>query len=528
METTTQLLNIKETTNADFTINMSEYTTDASNIKTVDGDVCSAFINKTYYSLFTGSIGYTPPNYQWGWSIYKGSSIDNLKFAYDGKFDDSFKSAMKYGDERFWGYGIWIDPDTKTWYVTVHIEYNYNKMFFDWAGHTRRIGIATSKDEGRTWHYEGDIITSDNPIDSRDEFVGKYVDNGCGDQKLYVDVKSGYFYVYYFNIWLNTEDGQWKTSGRVARCAIKDKMAPGKWQKFNMNSWSQPGLGGHDSAIMPSSAYVGYNEYIQKYIAISDHGFMGICDNLEKQQWEFVKLCDYGVLYPYNWIWSPGDPKKDYERLSGQKFRLYTSYADIDGKTTKYFDITLEKGKTMPLIKANLNVPLESLPEYAIPYDKVNYDSYKQDFLPNSTNNFKSLNVGGSYIFTDGRIEITANTEPLVVVDNNSPDYTNGYAGITIYPKNNAKYGLVFRAKSINEFFAVYYQNGIVYAGSNKNYREIAKAPNLVENKVCKLEVTFQDKDLIVEIDGQRIFSGTIDNLNITNGLIGTVNADPV
>jgi hypothetical protein len=88
-------------------------------------------------------------------------------------------------------------------------------------------------------------------------------DWGCGDQKLFVDERQGWFYLWYMHAWTHKQTGQRYQSMRVARCRLADRMAPGKWAKWYRGAWKEPGLGSHDSDmfINAGNTTVSYNTY---------------------------------------------------------------------------------------------------------------------------------------------------------------------------------------------------------------------------------------------------------------------------
>jgi hypothetical protein len=115
----------------------------------------------------------------------------------------------------------------------------------------KKIGLSTSTDQGRTWSYAGDLLTSDNSTE-RAEFHN-YFDYGVGEPNLYVDTAGGYFYVWFMNTWFDTRDSQeFASSLRVARSPISAKMAPGSWKYFYQNGWSQDGHGSRSSDVLPN------------------------------------------------------------------------------------------------------------------------------------------------------------------------------------------------------------------------------------------------------------------------------------
>ena len=233
---------------------------------------------------------------------YKGTSFDDLVRQPDGTFDNlatNLKGDPQPAGNAYMLGGMWYDSKGKKLYAPLHTEYQNGPEV------ARRTRLATSTDKGMTWHFEGDIFTRDYPAAVRNgwQFSGSYWEGGPGDFCLYVDERGGYFYLYANDfVWPKTHmwrpsNGGWENSQtienhtpkdslcrlQVARCAISDKMAPGKWHKFYKGTWSEPAIGGRGSYV---PAYrVTYNKYLGKYIGTSWSSTMFVCSDLSKQDW---------------------------------------------------------------------------------------------------------------------------------------------------------------------------------------------------------------------------------------------------
>ncbi|MBR7825147.1 RICIN domain-containing protein [Actinospica sp. MGRD01-02] len=147
--------------------------------------------------------------------------------------------------------GIWVDPDTGDWYGLVHNEFTPEPYGDDI--HFDDIDYAVSTDQGQVWTIEGHAITSPYATEREDgtAFPNQTYDYGDGDPRLFVDTASGYFYVFYGSR-LVDKGGVWQDSlEHVARSPIADKMATGSWEKYDDGSWSQPGIGGLESNLVP-------------------------------------------------------------------------------------------------------------------------------------------------------------------------------------------------------------------------------------------------------------------------------------
>ena len=190
---------------------------------------------------------------------FKGTNIENLTRQPDGTANFPLRAPYILG-------GVWYDEAEKRLYA-MHCEQDgYANMVL------REIHLASSGDKGLTWKYEGRLLTRNDPAQparSGPSFSGLSWDGGDGDHILYVDQRGGYIYLFTNHyLWPKTQapaGGLLRHS--VAQCAIRDKMAPGKWWKFYNGQWSQPGVGGKASYV---------NGYCVTYARISKSTFPSI------------------------------------------------------------------------------------------------------------------------------------------------------------------------------------------------------------------------------------------------------------
>ncbi|PWI41463.1 hypothetical protein CK485_21450 [Streptomyces sp. ICBB 8177] len=148
--------------------------------------------------------------------------------------------------------GTWVDPDTGYWYGLVHNE--FTPQPFGDGLHYDAIDYAVSKDQGHTWTIEGHVITS--PYSTERDDTGQFPQStyyyGDGDQRLFVDDRTGYFYAFYSTRVLNKADDKEIWEEHVARASISGKMAPSSWHKWYDGSWTSPGVGGKESDLIPA------------------------------------------------------------------------------------------------------------------------------------------------------------------------------------------------------------------------------------------------------------------------------------
>ena len=153
--------------------------------------------------------------------------------------------------------GVWVDPDTGNWYGLVHDEFTPEPFGANSFSHYDSIDYAVSTDQGKVWTITGHAVTSPYSTVRGDTtaFPNGTFDYGDGDPRLFVDTASGYFYVYYGSRIVPKAGTSGSTDGlaHVARAPISGKMATGTWQKWYDGAWSQPGVGGLESNLVPAT-----------------------------------------------------------------------------------------------------------------------------------------------------------------------------------------------------------------------------------------------------------------------------------
>ncbi|WUH57649.1 RICIN domain-containing protein [Streptomyces sp. NBC_00442] len=281
--------------------------------------------------------------------------------------------------------GVWVDPDTGDWYGLVHNE--FTPAPFSDGIHFDAIDYAVSKDQGRTWTIKDHAITSPYSTKRGDttQFPHETYSYGDGDQRLFVDTKSGYFYVYYGSR-IVAKGGNWEDSlAHVARAPISSKMASGSWQKWYDGHWSQPGVGGLESNMVPvdASSSTGYTPVAGDYspahagtvaqqiaagqlptksplfvMNITYDAYLGLyigepeavngtapqriyaTDDLASQKWRL--LGDTGGYTNNSWYrWFLDGANRTNSAIVGKTFRSYCSIECQGGADGEYVDITV-------------------------------------------------------------------------------------------------------------------------------------------------------------------------------------------
>lgn len=153
--------------------------------------------------------------------------------------------------------GVWVDPDTGDWYGLVHNEFTPEPFGDISFAHYDSIDYAVSTDQGKVWTIKDHVITSPYSTTRGDTtaFPHETFYYGDGDPRLFVDTASGYFYVFYGSrvVPKKSSPGSTDSLAHVARAPMSAKMAPNSWQKWYNGSWSQPGVGGLESNMVPAT-----------------------------------------------------------------------------------------------------------------------------------------------------------------------------------------------------------------------------------------------------------------------------------
>ncbi|MFF8411143.1 RICIN domain-containing protein [Streptomyces omiyaensis] len=283
--------------------------------------------------------------------------------------------------------GMWVDPDTGDWYGLVHNEFT-PQPFADGI-HYDGIDYAVSTDQGRTWKIEGHVITSPYSTDRGDTaaFPQQTYHYGTGDPRLFVDTASGYFYAFYGSRIVNKGGGWAAFYGHVARAPISGKMAPGSWRKWYDGAWTQPGVGGRESTMVPVGAgsttgYVPkekeydpasagsvsrqvaagltpatsplfvmditYNAYLGLYIgepqAVDQSGNapqeLYATADLTTQKW--FRLGDTGGYRTASWYrWFLDAGNRTGSGIVGKDFRAYCSFGCSGGSSAEYVNLSV-------------------------------------------------------------------------------------------------------------------------------------------------------------------------------------------
>ncbi len=127
------------------------------------------------------------------------------------------------------------------------------------------VGLAKSKDGGVTWSRRGAIISSnDSKPQTAPVAAGASLPGGI--------VSGDYVYVFYTYL---PSPYAYDDAIQVARSPVTSDGEPGTWKKYYNGSFSQPGLGGRGTSIIPAGActhvgqpWPGYSDYLKKYVLV--------------------------------------------------------------------------------------------------------------------------------------------------------------------------------------------------------------------------------------------------------------------
>ncbi len=275
---------------------------------------------------------------------YKGTSMDDLvpqKSAYLNTW------SRPHGDDKYWlCANIWVNPADGAWYAAVHVEFNYQVN--PWC--QREIALAMSTNKGLAWTNCGIIWKSDTPLKASD-YAGDRVDCGIGDQHLFIDQANGYAYIFalHYNVLKNNKtDRQHK--GVVARCALRDRLQPGKWKQWCNGGWNSDCLGGKHSFVFDGALGAPfYSTYLGKYVYMYNRTFgpnngdcaITTCTDLSLQNWDTpVKFHDYKG--GFQWYSMVVDDSYN-NNIVGRTFRFYSASCDVE-EQTRYNVVTFTKG----------------------------------------------------------------------------------------------------------------------------------------------------------------------------------------
>jgi hypothetical protein len=143
--------------------------------------------------------------------------------------------------------------------------------------------------------------------------------------------------------------------------------------KWYRGTWSQPGLGGHDSDVFltADNTTVTYNTFLKRYLALGTTSlgahYQATCTDLARQNWTPMERFSPSQvrLYWYNFALDKGGARW----TTGKTFRLYSSCCNVGGVGTKYMEVVLGEGSTPARVLTPV-FPPESVNDHNPGWDK--------------------------------------------------------------------------------------------------------------------------------------------------------------
>ncbi len=126
--------------------------------------------------------------------------------------------------------------------------------------YTKSIAYAESTDAGASFSkvgYPNNVVLTG----STSELAAANATNIVGVGDFSVIKKDSYYYLFYLN--------SYKGESGVARATVSSGGVPGSWLKWYNGSFSQPGIGGTDTALGLSLAGVSYNTALQQFVGLT-------------------------------------------------------------------------------------------------------------------------------------------------------------------------------------------------------------------------------------------------------------------
>lgn len=231
-----------------------------------------------------------------GISVWAGSELATMELRYrptfrfqTGQAGDAFHGTPYPDGPRsrglLWPCGLYIDLDN-SFHLFVHNEtgwgagtMNYTALEIGVEGEPdfRHIAKLTSADQGRSWEFDGWIITSAAPSwtdrAQPEEGIGpgqsgEIVCLGAGDLSLFANTRDGFLYLFYTEMLYDLSDRSISDTIHVARAAMESCGCPGSWRKLFEGVFNSEGNGGPSTEVARSGCVpsVSYNTELDTYV----------------------------------------------------------------------------------------------------------------------------------------------------------------------------------------------------------------------------------------------------------------------
>ena len=305
-------------------------------------------------------------------AMFRGTCLSDMQKVYDiqtnfcvGHADFAF-AGVRYPEGvrargSIWPFGLYICPGTHRFFAFFHNETG-------WAGRGtaydafglcetpkydsdfRHIGLMHSDDEGRTWNFDRWVLSGEKVCfterysPENDAVRGQkagVIRLGSGDFSLYADHKNGYLYIYYNQIILDMDAGQWVScDAYVARSRMRDDGVMGDFVKYDEGSFCEAGNFGRETAIAHNAWHprVTYFEdfgmYLMSCVRVTPGGKLLVDDVMQLRtstdliHWsEPVVVTQEGKEWGYHYVaMVPDDAKNAPNIVTGKTFSVLGNY----------------------------------------------------------------------------------------------------------------------------------------------------------------------------------------------------------
>ena len=315
-----------------------------------------------------GSIYALNANGQWKWLCTNLVKIVCSTGPRDNPFDDIVaqselaglpdaytNTAFGFAADHRWGDGptlanAYYDPERGNILGFIHTEWTLESQ----DGTYFRLGLAISKDGGRSFRWCGHIIE---PELSYDTWFNHWRGGKVGGHHAMANIglanyviKDGYFHLYYADA--RDEPDTFIQGTAVARAKVDDVLAAADelqtspWHKYHDGGWDESGRGGGKFTplnIEPKGYLHGdaaYNSYLDQYVLVTRYGkhtgpdgsrlkrgeimISFSKDGINWNEWQTVHADDH--LHDYPSIISMGDDNE----VLGKSFWVYYKYCFND------------------------------------------------------------------------------------------------------------------------------------------------------------------------------------------------------
>jgi hypothetical protein len=192
------------------------------------------------------------------------------------------------------------------------------------------LGLAVSRDHGRSWTDLGEIIRPNYPN-------SKNLPRGfdIGDSRLELSPDGKYFYIH-FQDWIQATGAVTQLSvaraevAAVLRAAFDSEVhRAARFSKYYNGVWEQPGIGGISTDLNPNATFSGdpqvvWNSHLQRYVMISDDSQnFAYAESADGLSWTNTTLLGTFGHYPNLSAYGTPVGKGEDPNVLGQEFYVF-------------------------------------------------------------------------------------------------------------------------------------------------------------------------------------------------------------